>query len=122
MKLSLFGHLTMTLEPSHFMTAPTIIEDPQYLMVRTTYFRKYRLLRGRLTNLVVLAYVWKLLSSEKINVFYFSGSISKYVEHHFFCFRICCTDKNGFRDALRPKSPPLRRYLRIVHTDTFCKI
>jgi len=37
-------------------------------------------------------------------------------------YRICCTDKNGLRDTLLSKIPPLRRYLRIVHTDTFFKI
>jgi len=41
------------------------IEDPLYLMVCITYFREYRLLRDRLTNLVMLAYVRNLLSSEK---------------------------------------------------------
>ena len=59
------------------------IEDPLYLMVCITYFREYRLLRSRLTNLVMLTYVWNRLSSEKINVFHFSESISKYAEHHF---------------------------------------
>ena len=93
MEFCLFGQLTMTQEPSLFKAAHTIIEDLPYLMVCTTYFREFRLLRSRQTNLVMLAYVWNLLSSEKINVFYFSGSISKYAEHHFFRFRICAQIK-----------------------------
>jgi len=60
MEFSLFWHLAMTLEQWLF-----IIEDFPYLMVCTTYFREYCLLRGRLSNLIMLAYVWNLLLSKE---------------------------------------------------------
>ena len=117
MEFNLLGHLTRTLEPSAFMAPQTIIAEPPYLIVSTIYLREYRLLHGRLTNLDILGYVWNRTSSEKINVFHFSGSISKYAEHHFFLFLIFFLDRNGLRDALLAKSPSARRYLRTVLTD-----
>jgi len=118
MEFSLFGHHTIVAFygcPHHNWGSP--IFNGLY-----HNFREYRLMRGLLSNLVMFAYVWNLLSTDKINAFHFSGSISKYAEHHFFRFRIICTDKNGLRDDLLPNNPPLRRYLRIIHKDTFCKI
>ena len=85
--------VNLILEPSDFMAPYTIIDELPYLMVRIKYFREYLLLRGRLTNLDILEYVWKPFH-RKINVFRFS--ISKYVLHPFFLFQIYCTDNIGF--------------------------
>ena len=90
-----------------------------YFIVSTRYFLEYWLFLGRLISVLIFECVWKQHSSEKIKFFYFSGAIAKYAWHHFFLFLLCWTDRNGFRYAILPNTSPLRRYLLIVHTETF---